>query len=116
MAEADIAIAAAGSTCWEMCFMGLPALILDIAENQTAEAMELHRRGYAKYLGSGSTLGPQKLAAELTELLGSQKVRSEISQRCRKLVDGRGAERVVAAMLERGSQSIASVVHEGVRA
>jgi len=116
MAEADVAIAAAGSTCWEMCFMGLPALIVDVARNQTAEAMELHRQGYAKYLGSGSELRPQKLAAELTELLGSQEVRREISQRCRKLVDGRGAERVVAAMLQTRAQSIASVVHEGARA
>lgn len=116
MAEADVAIAAAGATCWEICFMGLPALIVDIAENQTAEAMELNRQGYAKYLGSGSALRPQKLAAKLTELLGAQDVRREISQRCRRLVDGQGAERVVAAMLERGSQSVVSAVHEGVRA
>ena len=114
MAEADVAIAAAGSTCWEMCFMGLPALIVDIAENQTAEAMELHRQGYAKYLGSGSALRSQNLAAELGELLGSQELRREISRRCRKLVDGRGAERVVAAMIERGTPASASVANEGV--
>lgn len=116
MAEADVAIAAAGSTCWEMCFMGLPALIVDVAENQTSEAMELYRQGYAEYLGSGTALRPQKLAAELTELLGAQEMRREISQRCRRLVDGRGAERVVAAMIERGTPATASVVHEGVRA
>ena len=116
MAEADVAIAAAGSTCWEMCFMGLPALIVDIAENQTAEAVELNRQGYAKYLGRGSTLTPAKLSAELSELLRSAEARREISQRCRKLVDGRGAERVVAAMLERDPNCMVPLIHEGVRA
>jgi UDP-2,4-diacetamido-2,4,6-trideoxy-beta-L-altropyranose hydrolase len=41
MAETDIAISAAGSTCWEMCFMGLPAIIIDVAPNQTALAQSL---------------------------------------------------------------------------
>lgn len=116
MEKADVAIAAAGSTCWEMCFMGLPALIVDVAENQTAEAMELHRQGYAKYLGSGSTLPPGTLAAELSELLASQDVRREMSDRCRKLVDGRGAERVVAAMIERGRNRVIPAIQEGGRA
>jgi len=115
MADAEVAIAAAGSTCWEMCFMGLPALIVDIAANQTAEAIELHRQGYAKYLGSGSALRPQKLAAELTDLLISQEMRRQISQRCRDLVDGRGADRVIAAMIEKSASPVSSACHVGAR-
>lgn len=116
MAEADVAIAAAGATCWELCFMGLPALIVDVAANQTAEALELHRQAYAKYLGSVSALRPRRLAEELSELLRSQSLRQEISQRCRKLVDGRGAERVVDAMQEYKPGAQASAVQEGARA
>lgn len=116
MAKADVAIAAAGSTCWEMCFMGLPALIVDVAENQTAEAMELHRQGYAKYLGSGSTLTPGTLAAELSELLAARDGRRKMAERCRKLVDGRGAERVAAAMIERGSNRVIPAIQEWGRA
>ncbi len=99
MAQADIAIAAAGSTCWEMCFMGLPSLIMDVADNQTAEAMELDRQGCAKYLGNANTFRAETLASELSTMLGSEKMRSQMSSRCRSLVDGRGAERVVSAML-----------------
>ncbi len=36
MAWADGAVAAAGATCWEMCFLSLPALLLDLAPNQLA--------------------------------------------------------------------------------
>ncbi len=36
MADADVAISAAGITTWEMCFLGLPAVLIDVAENQTS--------------------------------------------------------------------------------
>ena len=34
MAWADLAITAGGSTCWELAFMGLPASLLILADNQ----------------------------------------------------------------------------------
>ncbi len=36
MADADVAISAAGTTCWEMCFLGSAAVLIDVAENQTS--------------------------------------------------------------------------------
>ena len=54
MADADVAISGAGSTCWEMCFLGLPAIVIDVAENQRPIAQELDRRGIAIHLGSGA--------------------------------------------------------------
>ena len=36
MAWADVAIAAGGSTSWELAFMGLPSLLVILAENQRA--------------------------------------------------------------------------------
>ncbi len=46
MAWADVAIAGAGTTFWEMCFLGLPGLLLVLAPNQekiaeTAEKMRI---------------------------------------------------------------------------
>jgi len=41
MAWADLAISAGGSTCLEMSFMGLPALVVILAENQRAVAEDL---------------------------------------------------------------------------
>jgi len=34
MLKADIAIGAGGTTTWERCFMGLPAIVFSVAENQ----------------------------------------------------------------------------------
>src|SRR4029077_16311324 len=38
MAWADLAVSGAGSTCWEMCWLGLPALLICVAPNQESSA------------------------------------------------------------------------------
>ncbi len=78
MSWADFAVSAAGSTCWELCLLGLPSAVIDIAENQRPIAQALGQDGAAIHLGSGHGFRPDEAAA--------------------KLVDGRGAERVIAAM------------------
>jgi UDP-2,4-diacetamido-2,4,6-trideoxy-beta-L-altropyranose hydrolase len=99
MSWADVAVAAAGSICLEMCFMGLPALLIDLAENQIPIANELARRGIAYHLGSSKTVTSGQIEAETRLLLGSLSERSAMSQRGQELVDGKGAERVVRELL-----------------
>jgi RimJ/RimL family protein N-acetyltransferase len=98
MASADVAISAAGSTCWELCFLGVPSLIIDIAPNQTPIARALDSGGYAIYAGEGLYLSPDKLSDQFHEMATSQELRRRLSERCKSLVDGRGAHRVIAAM------------------
>lgn len=101
MAWADVAIAAAGSTCWELCFMGLPSLLIDAAENQKGLAQELHRLGCAIHLGGARDVLPAKIAEQLGILLDGEELRRSLSQRCRQLVDGEGAARVAAILSHR---------------
>jgi UDP-2,4-diacetamido-2,4,6-trideoxy-beta-L-altropyranose hydrolase len=98
IAWADVAISSAGSTCWEFCFLGLPSLIFDVAENQKPVARELHDRGCAIHLGSPSDFNPDRLADRLAGLLNSQQERQRMSERGRLLVDGRGSERVASLL------------------
>jgi UDP-2,4-diacetamido-2,4,6-trideoxy-beta-L-altropyranose hydrolase len=98
MAWADVAISGAGSTCWEMCLLGLPALLIDLAENQRAVAKELDRRGAAIHLGGTDNAFPEKIADKLRWLLDSNEIRTALSMQARELVDGKGAERVISAM------------------
>jgi UDP-2,4-diacetamido-2,4,6-trideoxy-beta-L-altropyranose hydrolase len=99
MSWADAAVAAAGSTCLEMCFMGLPALLIDLAENQIPIANEFARRGTAHHLGSSKTVTSSQIEAATRRLLVLQAERSAMSQRGQELVDGKGAERVVRELL-----------------
>jgi len=98
MAWADLAVSAAGTTCWEMCLMGLPAVLVDLAENQTPVARELERRGCAIHLGGPHDVSSEKLAEQVERLLTSWDDRQAMSAHGRELVDGEGAWRVVSAL------------------
>jgi UDP-2,4-diacetamido-2,4,6-trideoxy-beta-L-altropyranose hydrolase len=47
MLWADICVTAGGSTCWELCCLGVPFLAVDAAENQHEVVNYLHTRGIA---------------------------------------------------------------------
>jgi len=96
MAEADLAIGAGGTTCWERCCLGLPSLLLVLAENQEAITAALVRAGAARRVGNGTTAPDAESVAAATRAFADD----EIGQRqsalmARQLVDGRGVERVV---------------------
>jgi UDP-2,4-diacetamido-2,4,6-trideoxy-beta-L-altropyranose hydrolase len=97
MCYADMAISAAGSTCWELAFLGLPALLLDLAENQTLLARQLHKRNCAVHIGNGQIVS-QDLVHALRTLAGSQQLRKTLSAESRLLVDGEGAGRILCAL------------------
>jgi UDP-2,4-diacetamido-2,4,6-trideoxy-beta-L-altropyranose hydrolase len=101
MAWADLAVAAAGSTCWELCMLGLPAIVIDAAQNQFAVARELSREKIAIHvpLPQATT---QTLAEQIYSLAVNPELRKTMSQNAVALMDGRGAERVVAAMIAEG--------------
>ncbi len=101
MANADLALSAAGSTCWELCFLGLPSVLVAVAENQQQAAQALHQSSAAILAPSGTTTSAKELAFLLTNLAASAPIRAMMSQRGRALVDGLGAARIVAHLLER---------------
>jgi len=98
MASADLAVSAAGTTCLEMCFLGLPAIAVAAAENQRASARELDRQGCVVHLEETGNIQVEQLAEMIDKLLKSPAARASLSQRGRELVDGNGAKRVIAAI------------------
>jgi UDP-2,4-diacetamido-2,4,6-trideoxy-beta-L-altropyranose hydrolase len=98
MASADLAVSAAGSTVWELCHLGLPAILVAVAENQLPGARELGRRGIFAYLGHIQNVEATELASEIRALLRSQERRKAMSEMGRNLVDGRGCKRVLNAL------------------
>jgi UDP-2,4-diacetamido-2,4,6-trideoxy-beta-L-altropyranose hydrolase len=101
MAWADVAIAGAGVTSYELCYMGLPALLLVVAENQRLIAERLAQLGIAVNAGTPRELSGEVLVRELQALIESSERRRAMSQQARELVDGLGSERVRAALLDR---------------
>lgn len=100
MAWADVAVSAGGSTCWEMAFMGLPNLVLVLAENQRGIANGLDARGVAISLGWGHEIRAGDIARPLGRLILDPDRRQAMSASGRRLVDGLGARRVVDILRE----------------
>ena len=95
---ADLAVSAAGVTCWELAFMGVPTVLLVLADNQRPSAENVHDAGAALNLGDAATVTRGEIAAAVDALVASLDRRRELAERGRQLVDGQGAARVVAAM------------------
>ncbi|MFH1422051.1 MAG: UDP-2,4-diacetamido-2,4,6-trideoxy-beta-L-altropyranose hydrolase [Planctomycetota bacterium] len=95
MAWADMAVAAAGTTSWELCFFGLPSLLIILAENQRFIAEYLNEIGAAKTLGRHYKLVVKTLTKSLISLLTKRKRRYKMCKREKKVMDGLGCHRVV---------------------
>jgi len=97
-AWADVAVSAAGSTCWELAFMGTPALVIAIADNQRPIATGLDESGAVIHLGWHETVSSTEIAEGLNRLLTDTDTRTEMSRIGQKLVDGKGAKCIVTAL------------------
>jgi RimJ/RimL family protein N-acetyltransferase len=102
MSWADMAIAAASSTCWELAYLGVPFGTLVVAENQEQVAKELAAAGVAVHFGRARELTSEKLAAHIASLMADEERRRLMATKGRRLVDGYGAARVVEAMARAG--------------
>jgi len=95
MAEADLAIGAAGSTSWERCCLGLPTLMMVLAENQRDIARELERGG------ASMTLDQSIPGFNLELILSSvmnDRLLGTMSESAGNLTDGRGTCRIISAL------------------
>jgi UDP-2,4-diacetamido-2,4,6-trideoxy-beta-L-altropyranose hydrolase len=98
MAWADLAVSAAGSTSWELAFMGVPMVAVILAENQRRIARSLEEAQVAVGLGWHATLREATVAAAVARLLPDALGRTAMSRRGRELVDGLGARRAAEAL------------------
>lgn len=96
LSEADVAIGGGGITAWERCCLGVPSLVVVLADNQRDVARELDRLGAAESIGEvddlDTRLGPalQRLRNPATLLAMSAAASS--------IVDGLGTDRVAGKL------------------
>jgi UDP-2,4-diacetamido-2,4,6-trideoxy-beta-L-altropyranose hydrolase len=97
MAKADLAIGAGGTTSWERLCLGLPTLVITLAENQVPIADSLERREMIRWLGHYNEVSNTQIYLSIKQLV-EDGIEREWSKRCLELVDGRGINRVCSAM------------------
>jgi len=100
MRWADLAISAAGGTCWELAAMGVPMMLVPIADNQLPVADILERKRAAVNLGPAWKLSAERIAEAMHTLRIDSERRKDLLENARGLVDGKGAHRVATAMMD----------------
>ena len=101
VAEADIAIGAAGSSCFERACLGLPSIIVVLADNQIDLAEAFARAGAARTVTDADLREPAALGRIIAALVEDDEGRSEMAIACAKLADGRGPLRFLLALAGR---------------
>jgi UDP-2,4-diacetamido-2,4,6-trideoxy-beta-L-altropyranose hydrolase len=97
LAQVDLVIGAGGSSNWERCALGIPALVVILAENQAPIAQALGRAGAIYNLGWARELKAVDYANALIAL--NRDCLAAMTERSLALVDAKGAERVVDVLL-----------------
>ncbi len=99
MANADLAVVAAGYVLYELCALGTPTLALAQVEHQrvTLQAMEL--AGCVRASRASPARGFAGLAHEIAALADDRSSRTALARAGRALVDGQGRLRVAAEIL-----------------
>ena len=94
MAAADLAVGAGGTSAWERCTLGLPTLLLVIAENQRINAEALGTAGAAQIVAPETA----SLIGAIDALAGNATALGRMSEAAARLSDGLGAVRVRQAV------------------
>ncbi len=99
MADSDLAIGGAGSTAWERCTLGLPTLVMVLAENQKLGAQALQAAGAALMLKDINAIRDHLRSIVFLE--DNQSVLLQMSKLAAHLSDGKGANRVVQKLQDK---------------
>lgn len=95
MAKADFAIGAGGGTSWERCCLGLPTIVLTLADNQIEIAKILSE----KRAGISVSTEKQQISDAVEKLLVDPQLLMCMSKNAAILCDGKGVGRVINRIL-----------------
>jgi len=97
MADSDLAIGAAGTTSWERCCLGLPTIMLVLAENQFKVAHGLEQSGAVRLIQLNQ-ITTVKLRELLLPIFNDPAQLLQISDCAASVVDGSGVDAVIRLM------------------
>ena len=100
MVKADIAIGASGSTTWGRCCLGLPSIVMVLADNQKDIAEELEKEGVVVNLGWHEDVTEMDIKNAVENLLADSDKREKMNLKGKEMVDGIGIKKVVEKIIE----------------
>lgn len=99
LSQQDIVIGAAGTSCWERSCLGLPSLLVQLADNQTENIKRLQKHNAIVNLGSDKPFNQPLLIKTLVKWREQPALVKAISQSAYKITDGRGLYRILLSLI-----------------
>lgn len=94
MAWADLVVSNAGTTCMELCSLGLTGLVIVVVDNQILIGKALDELNLFYNLGFHDSITSEMIAKKLEYMIKDKILRKSMSEKCMRMVDGKGADRV----------------------
>lgn len=101
LAQTDLAIGAAGGSAWERCCLGVPTLVLTLADNQRPAARALEAQGAALLVGDQRDDGWHDTLSTGLSRMAAHGALQTMSEASAAITDGAGAECVGWHVLDR---------------
>ena len=99
MTRADFMLGAGGSTNWERFCLGVPAIVVGVAQNQIEINRQLNRLGLICFLGPADEVTDKIIECEFAAQLEDSVFLANQSKQMQRLVDGLGATKVAHKMI-----------------
>lgn len=106
LAMSDIAIGAGGTSNWERMCIGVPPIVIDIADNQRQICVDLAKAGLIEHIGSSDSISTADIQDAVQRFLTQSGLRRQYSLQGQITVDGLGADRVTEALLPSDQTSL----------
>jgi len=103
MEECDLGVSAGGSTCYEMCAMGLPFVVFSFVDNQRLLAKDMGDRNAALYVGhlkENDDSGIELIVEGVKKLMKDKDCLRKMSNNGKTIVDGKGAGRLAERIIK----------------
>jgi UDP-2,4-diacetamido-2,4,6-trideoxy-beta-L-altropyranose hydrolase len=101
MREADIALGSGGMITWERISLGLPSIVVTVAENQVDSIKNLDQEGYLTWIGSANQVNENIIYKTLLSYIKNTDKIIGQRRKCLEFFDGKGAQ-IVAKFLTTG--------------
>ncbi len=100
MRNSDLAVIGGGTMSYEAAICGLPQVFIGLSPNQERPCQGWVERAGARYLGTVQAVTEAQVFDSVSALVADDGGRAEMARKGRELVDGKGVERLTAALLK----------------
>lgn len=103
--QADLVVSAGGTTLYEICAVGTPAISYALADNQLNNVEQFHKEGVIEYAGD---IRYDDVINNVRSLIDfyftNHELRKEKSRKMRRIVDGKGARRIAKILISESNE------------